>query len=67
VEEFNRWAVERNRPETTLNELMQTEGGRTLWKKEGFSWIGEFLFEEGNSCYAYLNPYLDVVMNYIPS
>lgn len=57
-EEFRKWAIARNRPENSLNELMQVEEGRNLWKQEGFGWTGEFRLGEGNNCFAYLTVYL---------
>jgi hypothetical protein len=47
VEEFEAWARAMNRDEVTLDELMQTEEGRKLWKEAGFTWIGDFLFSPG--------------------
>jgi GNAT superfamily N-acetyltransferase len=58
VEEFNKWAFERGRLEPTLNELMQTEEGRRLWKEQGFSWTGDFVLQDEHGCLAYLNKYL---------
>lgn len=40
--EFNVWAKKFNRDEPSLNELLLTEDGRMLWRREGFTWIGEF-------------------------
>lgn len=58
TEEFTQWCVARTLGEITLNELMQTEDGRALWKQQGYAWIGEFILENGHTCSAYLNLYL---------
>jgi GNAT superfamily N-acetyltransferase len=57
-EEFKKWAIARNRPENTLNELMQTEEGRNLWKHEGFGWIGKFGLGDGDISFTLLIAYL---------
>jgi GNAT superfamily N-acetyltransferase len=58
TEEFTRWCRERNLDPTTLNELMQTGDGRTLWRADGYTWIGEFILTAGHSCFDYLDLYL---------
>ena len=58
TEEFNQWAAARNLHETSLTELMQSEGGRNIWRQSGYSWIGEFILDEGHICSTYLKAYL---------
>jgi GNAT superfamily N-acetyltransferase len=59
VEEFNQWAAARGRHELSLTELMQTEEGRNLWRQHGYSWIGDFILEEGHACSTFLTAYLN--------
>ena len=46
------------RKEATLSELMQSESGRQLWKKTGFTWIGNFFLADGHPCLDYLRKHL---------
>jgi hypothetical protein len=59
VEEYLAWAAERNRTEKTLSELVQSEAGRKLWRKDGFSWIGNFYLAESHTCMGYLKRHLE--------
>jgi len=58
TEEFNQWATLRGREEVTLNDLMQSEEGRELWKQEGFAWTGDFILQKGHACFIFLQTYL---------
>jgi hypothetical protein len=58
TDEYKAWAAAMGRKEPTLSELMQTETGRDLWKKTGFTWIGAFYLADDHSCMAYLRKYL---------
>jgi hypothetical protein len=58
IEEYKEWAAEMGRKEKTLSDLMQTEEGRALWKKAGFTWIGNFFIETGHRCWKYLENHL---------
>lgn len=57
--EFKEWALARRRQESTLNQLVQTEEGRQLWKKEGFTWIAEFILANAHPCFSYLRRHLE--------
>ena len=59
IGEYKAWAKKMGRKEPTLSELVQTQAGRNLWKKTGFTWIGDFYPATGHSCMAYLQKYLD--------
>jgi hypothetical protein len=57
-DEYHAWAIEMQREEPTLSELMQTAEGRELWKKTGISWIGEFFLAKDHPCNHYLELHL---------
>lgn len=56
--EYQEWAAEMGREESTLSELVQTKAGRDVWKKTGFTWIGDFHLTKGHPCLEYLRKYL---------
>jgi hypothetical protein len=56
--EYQNWAADMGREEPTLSELMQTQAGRYLWKKTGFTWIGNFYLADEHPCMAYLKKHL---------
>ncbi len=58
VAEYRDWARAMGREEITLSELMQSESGRELWKKTGFTWIGNFYLSKGHPCLSYLRMHL---------
>jgi hypothetical protein len=58
VEEYKAWAEERGRTEKTLSELVQSEDGRQLWRREGFAWIGNFYLADSHTCMTNLKRHL---------
>jgi hypothetical protein len=58
VEEYNAWAGERGRTKKTLSELVQSEDGRQLWRRESFAWIGNFYLADSHVCMTYLKRHL---------
>lgn len=58
IAEYEAWASAMERTEPTLSELVQSETGRELWKRAGFTWIGNFHLIEGHPCLAYLQQHL---------
>jgi hypothetical protein len=58
VEEYYAWAAERGRTEKTLSELVQSEDGQQLWRREGFAWIGNFYLADSHACMIYLKRHL---------
>lgn len=58
IEDYREWADTMGRKEPTLNELVQTEEGRSLWKRTGFTWIGAFHLAPDHPCMGYLRRHL---------
>jgi hypothetical protein len=56
--EFQKWAKEFGRSEGSLRELLLTNEGCELWKKYGYTWIGEFYLDGRGNCLHYLTHYL---------
>jgi hypothetical protein len=59
IDEFKEWAITMGRKEESLSELVQTEEGREVWKKNGFTWVGNFYIEIGHPCWGYLKKHLE--------
>ena len=58
INDYREWAKAMGRKEPTLSELVQTEEGRSLWKRTGFTWIGAFYLATGHPCMDYLRRHL---------
>ena len=54
TEEFQKWAEARNLYDTSLNQLMQSDEGRKIWRQNGYSWIGEFILDERHPIHVLL-------------
>jgi hypothetical protein len=55
--EFAAWATAMGRDEPTLTDLIQTEEGREMWKRTGFTWLGDFFLAE-HDCITQLKTHL---------
>ena len=58
IDDYREWADAMGRVEPTLSELVQTEEGRNLWKRTGFTWIGAFYLASNHPCMDYLRRHL---------
>ncbi|PWV48201.1 hypothetical protein [Chitinophaga sp. S165] len=56
--EFVKWSKEFGRNESSLRELLLTREGTELWKKYGYTWMGEFYLNGKGKCLHYLTLYL---------
>lgn len=56
---FNKFTTNTGAKANTLNEIMATDPGRKLWKKDGFSFWGEFDLQPNSQSRSMLKAYID--------
>ena len=57
-EEFMEMMNSLHRPETNIQELLETGSGREIWRRDGFTWQGEFYLQDTSQNMTYLKTYL---------
>jgi hypothetical protein len=57
-EEFMEMMHYLHRPETNIQELLETASGREIWIRDGFTWLGEFYLHDTSQNLIYLKTYL---------